>query len=470
VRRPRQVAAFGVLLAPFVLAFRSGGYFAEPRLWAGVGMCALAAVAVVVSPLPRRRWTWVALAGLAGLAAWTLASMGWAPLAGAALDDAQRLVLYAAAFAAAALLLGAVPRVVEPALLGGCVVVVAYGLAERLLPGIVELSASRTAFGRLEQPLTYWNAMGLLAALGLLLGIRLAGDPSRRAGLRAAAAAATVPLGLGLVLTFSRGSLAALAVGIGVMCWLAPSRAQLRAAALAIAAAVLTSAVALPLDGVRALAGEDGRREDQGLVMLAVLLGVMVAAAALARRPLPHGEIAGRGRLVMPLAATAAVAALLATLSLVGGPTAGTPEAGADPGRLVSLESNRYRYWEIALTSFADHPARGVGSGGFRVEWRRERSVADPARDAHSLYLETAAELGVVGLGLLALWLAGIVGAARDARGRVPAATVGPIAALALWAVHAGVDWDWEMPAVTLVAIVLAGLLCALSEPAEQAG
>jgi hypothetical protein len=38
-----------------------------------------------------------------------------------------------------------------------------------------------------------------------------------------------------------------------------------------------------------------------------------------------------------------------------------------------------------------------------------------------------------------------------------PGAGAGPAAALAAWAFHAGLDWDWEMPALTLVAIVLAG-------------
>ena len=50
---------------------------------------------------------------------------------------------------------------------------------------------------------------------------------------------------------------------------------------------------------------------------------------------------------------------------------------------------------------------------------------------------------------------------------RLGAREAGLIAALALWAVHAGVDWDWEMPALTLVALLIAA---ALSGPAEPAG
>ena len=69
--------------------------------------------------------------------------------------------------------------------------------------------------------------------------------------------------------------------------------------------------------------------------------------------------------------------------------------------------------------------------------------------DAHSLYLETLAELGLVGLGLLVLVLAPPLAGAF--RGASAAAAGGYVAFL----VHAGVDWDWEMPAVTI-----AGLFC----------
>jgi hypothetical protein len=40
-----------------------------------------------------------------------------------------------------------------------------------------------------------------------------------------------------------------------------------------------------------------------------------------------------------------------------------------------------------------------------------------------------------------------------------------------VWLVHASIDWDWQLPAVTLPAIALAGALIALAEarPAEPA-
>jgi O-antigen ligase len=108
---------------------------------------------------------------------------------------------------------------------------------------------------------------------------------------------------------------------------------------------------------------------------------------------------------------------------------------------------------------FAEHPLHGIGSGAFGVEWLERRDVAESVRDAHSLYLETAAELGIVGLAALAAFLAGTITAAT----RVTAPTA--VAALAAFALHAGLDWDWELPALSLVAILLAARVIAAAEP-----
>jgi O-Antigen ligase len=468
VRSARLAGAGALLAGPTVLAFWSGGFFDQPRLWAALGACALLALAAVVAPLPRRRGTWLAVGALAALAAWTWLSAGWAPLTGDALDDAQRVALYAVGFLAAVMLLGAAPRAVEPALALGALVVTGYGLAGRLLPGIVHEAASRSALGRLEQPLTYWNAMGALAGLGMVLCVRLAGDPSRRPGMRAAALAGAVPLGLGVALSFSRGALVALAVALGVLLVLAPTRAQRRAIAVAVALALVAAVVGIELGGVRALVGTLGRREAEGAAMLALLAVLMGSAAVLASRPAPVGDLR------RPSLRAVAVGAVLVLVAGAVAASQRTPAAGATAARLASADSNRYGYWRVARRSWTEHPLAGVGASGFRVEWRRERTVADPARDAHSLPLETLAELGLVGFALLVAWAAGVVEAARAAWRAAPAAAAGPAAGLVLWAVHACLDWDWEMPALTLVALALAAALLAQAEalraPAVPAG
>ena len=80
--------------------------------------------------------------------------------------------------------------------------------------------------------------------------------------------------------------------------------------------------------------------------------------------------------------------------------------------------------------------------------------------DAHSLYLETLAELGPLGLVLLVCALVTPLCAVDTAR-RHPLATAA-LGAYVAFLVHAGIDWDWEMPAVTLAALVCGvGLLLA---------
>src|SRR3954452_12840736 len=145
----RSTGAAVLLAGPTALAFFSGGYFDEPRLWAAIGAFVLVLVAALVSDraLPQSWPGRLALASLAGLVAWTALSIGWAPLAGPAFHDVQRLLLYLAALvAAAALLRGwATAEAIEPALAAGSLIVISYGPSGRLLPGLVPLDSSLSA-------------------------------------------------------------------------------------------------------------------------------------------------------------------------------------------------------------------------------------------------------------------------------------------------------------------------------------
>ena len=158
-----------------------------------------------------------------------------------------------------------------------------------------------------------------------------------------------------------------------------------------------------------------------------------------------------------------------------GKPTEGKPKGtsplpGATPARLGSLDSNRYRYWEEAGSTFVEHPLIGIGSGGFQVEWLKVYNRFDASGDAHSLYLETAAELGVVGVGILLLFLGGLAGSVVRLYRADRAAAAGLAAGLSVWAFHAGLDWDWEMPAVTLPALLLAAAAIAWSDEPDVDG
>jgi hypothetical protein len=474
--RVAALARLVLLAGPAALAFASGGYFEGPRLVAAIAAWALLAVLLLAArgPLPRGAAFGWAAGGLAALTGWALLSRTWAPLAGPAGEDAQRDALYLAALAAGTLAWRPREwaRAVEPALAAGVLIVIGYALAGRLLPGVVPEHHAFTAGGRLDQPLTYWNATGALAAIGFVLCARLAGDAGRRPALRALAAGGSVPLGLAVYLTYSRGALAALGCGLVALGLLAPTWAQLRAGALCVQAGVYVAALVTAFDGVASLHGSTAHREGQGAAMLAVLLALTLAATALQA----HGcrvEAAGRIRTgPLPLGPRTRLAVVVATLALAAvpyvaavarerGAPAPAPAFGATPQRLGSIGSNRYAYWRVAVRTFAHHPLRGTGAASFRVAWLRERTFPETVRDAHSLYLETAAELGLAGLAALLAMLAGVAGAARRTWRRDPGLAAGPAAALAVWAVHAGVDWDWEMPALSLVAVTLAGVLLA---------
>jgi len=471
-------AAVAVLLAaPTVAAFYSGGYFDGPRLVLGIGSWVLVLVAAVAAarPLPRSRPAWAALAGMALLTGLSAASISWAPLSSAAVDDTQRLLVYLGAFAAGIALLHPPQhaRVLEPALAGGTFIVIAYSLSERLLPGLVELDRGISAAGRLEQPLTYWNAMGALAAIGFVLCTRLSGDGDRAAWLRAAAGFIAPTLALGLFLSLSRGAIAAGAVGLAVLVLVAPSPLQLRAVVTSATLGLLVSAASLPLPAVRSLDAAAASPELSGLIMLVALLGAGAVGSYVARRPGSEGRDGHLGgvrlRTARIVAAAAIVVCLMGAVAVTVASSderniAAGPEAGSGPGRLRSVQSNRSSYWNVAVHSFADNPLGGVGSGGFRVEWLRERPFKEPAEDAHSIYLETASELGLAGLLALALLFGGVAECARRGMTSRPGLAPGPVAGLSVWAAHAGLDWDWEMPAVSLLAVALAAGLVAAGD------
>ncbi|HTX30982.1 MAG TPA: O-antigen ligase family protein [Solirubrobacteraceae bacterium] len=464
-----HASRFVLLGGATALAFFAGGYFDEPRAWAGLVVWGLVAVGLLLEPraLPRSLGAWLAIGGLFAFGAFTLLSMLWAPIVGNAYHAGQIVFLYLGGLIASALLLRdpAAQRITVPALAAGALIVIGYGISERLLPGLLHFARSVSAQGRLEQPLTYWNAMGELAALGFVLSARVAGDSERAPALRATAAAACAPLGLGLYLSFSRGALFACVAGLVALVVLAPRRSQLEGLLIAVLAGALASAAAAPFRGVTSLAGPLGTRESQGAATLALLVliaGFAAAASWWRSRHLADGGLRlprHRGWIALGI-----ICAGLALAIVIGSKeTAGVPLSGG-VSRFGTLQSNRYDYWSVAFRAFSAQPIHGVGAGGWSVWWLRYRPINDFAQDAHSLPLQTLAELGLVGILLLIAFFAGLALAARRAVRVSPVLAAGPVAGLVTYAAHAPLDWDWQMPAVTLVAIVLAGAVLALAE------
>ncbi len=466
-----------VVTGPFVLAFFSGGYFTTGRVAALVVAWLLVLVCAVAAPRPLPRTTPARLvpAALGAFALWVGLSAQWAPLAVPAHAEFQLVLLYVAVVLAACAVWtpAAAGRALEPLVASGILVVVLYGLSERVLPGLITLSRSFSAGGRLEQPLTYWNATGCLAAMGIVLCARLTADRTRPDALRAGAAAAAVPMLVALYVTYSRGALIALVAGLILLLVLAPTWSQLRACAIVVEAGVVGVLAAALSPWARALEGGGAISPDvQGaLVLVAILVaGFTAAVLTLWSARAERDERTRLGRLPLPRWASVAAFAMIAALVVVPVGLARSshntdgPVFGASSQRFSSVGSNRYRYWKVAVRTFADHPVAGVGAGGWVVQWLKHRDIDESVRQPHSLWLQTLAEEGLIGFLLLLTAVGGVVWCSRIAHQADPGLVSGVIAAMGTWAVHTTLDWDWEMPAVTAVTMVLAGALIAQAD------
>jgi hypothetical protein len=138
-----------------------------------------------------------------------------------------------------------------------------------------------------------------------------------------------------------------------------------------------------------------------------------------------------------------------------------------DPSeRLGSVGNNgRIPQWRVAIDAFDEEPLLGKGAGTYALQWAQHRPYAFTVVNAHSLYVEVMGELGIVGLLLIVtVMLAFLVGAARRLRGPDRHVYAVFLALAIVWMIHAGIDWDWQMPAITVWLFALGGL--ALARPA----
>ncbi|HKP17407.1 MAG TPA: O-antigen ligase family protein [Gaiellaceae bacterium] len=464
----RLVLGLTAALAVGGLAFANGGYFPVSWGWSALGLLWLALIALALGVRPEvGRRELVLLAGLGLLAGWIALSVLWTSSVTGTVLEVERTLVYLGAALAGILL---VRRASAPALLLGLwaaiSVVAAYGLATRLFPdrlGVYDPIAA----SRLSDPVGYWNAFGILGAMGLLLAL---GHAARsRPLVRCTAAASTVVLALTIYFTFSRGSWIALFTALAATVAVDRRRLQLVTtglvllpwAALAIWAASTSTALTHRISAL-----EQATHDGHGLAAITIGLAVGAALSVLALDWLEEAVSVPRtlqrlygGTLVFLLAA-----ALLVVVGHYGSPVRmvdrayqafNTPAPNSQEdlnNRLFNLSSNgRKEHYHTAWQQAAAHPVLGGGAGSYGSYWFQHRRTAAPGRDAHSLYLETFAELGIPGLLFLAVALGVPLAAVRRARSSPLAAAA--FGAYAAYLLHAAIDWDWEMPAVTLTAL-----------------
>jgi O-antigen ligase/polysaccharide polymerase Wzy-like membrane protein len=482
--------ALSVWLLGFVLvvylALSGGGYDSVVRnqlgiaIWWGI----LLGLAVGALPLSRlRAGSWIALGLLAAYVGWVALSLAWSDATAGTATDLGRVVTYLGVFALALSIRspeGA--RRMAGALGAGIAVVALVALLSRLHPAwfpsareTAELLAAER--NRLAYPLGYWNGVASLVAIGLPLVLYLA-NSARHVLTQALAAAALPAMALTVYFTFSRGGALAALLALALFLALAHDRLP-RVATVVVAgagAAILIAGAhqreALDAGLAGPLAGDQG---DSLLAMTLVVcagVGLIQAGLAIALRGgwRPTWSRPSR-RFSLSLMASALLLALLAAVALgVPGKASHAwhefrqaKPVSAGSARLGSFSSNgRWPLWRESVEEARSAPLTGDGSGSFERWWARHGDGGF-VRDAHSLYFETLAELGIIGLVLIVGFLGWVLAvgirryldAARGHRTQLAAALAGCVA----FCFGAGFDWLWELAVIPIAFLLLASVL-----------
>jgi tetratricopeptide (TPR) repeat protein len=463
--------ASGLLVA----ALRGGSYAVIPRTQDAIAIWWVIGLSVAFGLLPRHRWSVevrLAVAGLLGLAAWTALGLLWSDSAERTLEEALRVLSYAGLVMLVAWAFGARDRtrvVVVLTVVAGVVCLLA--LLSRVAPELLGTQRTSGSYDttRLAYPFNYWNAVGCWGAMTLALALPLSAHAPPR-WVRAVALCIASLAPVVVYLTYSRT--AALGIVLVVVLVVALSPQRWFVAANALIAGVGATAAVLAIRGAPEIARGNGTAGRASVLLVLGLVWLLTVALAVLG---PHERLR---RVRTPLrAARIALAASLAAIlvvAILAGPRAwdsfqrGSEPAGSDPAeRLASLSGTRRLLWSAALDSFAERPLAGIGAGTFEFAWNRDPHRSGHVLDAHSLYLESLAELGIPGAlmviaALAALLTGGLRSVRRQTDDTARAVAAGCAVAFVVFCVTAGVDWMWESTAVACLALV-AGTLAAAS-------
>jgi len=456
------VAAFGLV---FVAALMGGSFdhvdygdigFA---VWALLGLGCLFGFLPAATPSPEARRVLVAVGALT---AWIALSAIWSESAERSLGELDRALAIGGILVLAALSVTRETwRAAAAGLASAAITIAAIATASRLVPDLFSDATLNTALGngRLSYPIEYWNGLAGVCGMAVCAGIGYGVHGSSRS--TRALSLATVPASaLALYLTLSRGGI--IATGFGVLVLVAISPRPARDAYAVVVTGVLSAALVALAETQGDIV--DGPGTEGGLGVLLALVVFALVAAQLGTRPpgwvrrMKSPQLVVRGR-TASLAVVVVIAGVLATgWALDDG---GTRAGGVDPAvdvsssaRLVSAETRRSDLWSSAADAFAEHPLAGIGAGSFEFWATRDENVTQIARDAHSLPLETAAELGLIGVLLLLalLWALGVASwrAGVRLRERPDIAPRGVLLAFfGVTLVQASVDWTTDLIAVS---------------------
>jgi hypothetical protein len=470
----------GVAAAVFALSYANGGFDPTTRSYAGIAawwlLGAGAAIGIAGARAGVDRLTLAALGLLAALAVWTLISISWAPDGERAFAQFDQVSLYIAVLAIAVVLARLVPASI---LVGGVAVglsgIAGVALISRCFPSTFGQQPGSTILpplaNRLSFPLGYWNGLGIEVALAYPL--LLAFMTSRRSRPAGALAALPLPvLAAVMYLTSSRGAFVAAAVAVVAYVLLTPRRwSALAALVLAGAAGAVAVKILVPKKALvngqtnTALGVHQGHHAALWVGIACVVTAlVWLGATELGKRlptpPRRAGQATAAAIVVLLIAAIVAAhpIAKFDAFKSNSSAAAGSSSTITTSHLLSSSGSGRWQFWGAAVSEFRAHPLNGGGAGSWQAWWLQHGSLSLFSEYAHSLYLETLAELGIVGLLLIAgAVLAAVVGAVRSAlslqSGEIAAAAACGIAFFAA----AAYDWIWPLAGIALVGVGILG-------------
>jgi hypothetical protein len=477
--RARTTAVAAIAAAYVGLSLLQGGYATTSVAWGVIVVWILVGGGIMLRAWPEgepsRLASWSA-GCFAALALLSVISMAWANDAGRAFTAALLPAEYAGLLLLVVLAASTVgARTWFLGLAIGSTFIAALALLSRLDPGFLgttdTLAGAQAigAQGRLSYPIGYWNGLAACAACSLVLLAWFGAQADDRRG--RAAAVGLMPIG-GLVIYFtsSRGGVLAAVLGGAILVALGPSRARLVAGiALAAAAGIGLAVLAHhQYDLVHDLRNAAQRRQGLEVGGATVAAGV---ACGYVRWLLDSwlGRVVVPRRVVWGLLFVAA--ALVGAAIAVANPAKQIRQFANDnlaqtavPGErglLSASGSGRAQFWDAGIDAFGSHPLGGVGAGNYELYWNAHPQAATVTGNAHSLFVEELADLGLLGLALItAPFALALLAAWR--RWRVSPATVAPAAALLVAAsVGAAIDWTWKIPVAFGPAVIAIGLLTA---------
>jgi O-Antigen ligase len=462
----------------------NGGYFLGD--WAPL-VLSLAALMFAVSlaglpPIPRSKGSVVATSFFALYAGWTFLSLLWSPDRGAAWLGAGQTLFYLLVFWIAVGLIsrGASRRwVLLASVLGPAAVAMFTVLA--LLPHLGELFDRNRLLGSVG----YFNGEAAFLLVPFWAAIYLAGSRRVSPIIRGLILAGAVPGSALIILTQSRGAMVAVVISSFVYFLLSCQRLRGLLALTPIAVAVY-----LCFPGLNSVYLELLHSGDPASVLNRVLPLVWLTTAGAGLYGFFWGLIDERWKLSAGAARAVGVIVLaggLVVLSLGAyrayerageDPLAWSGEkwqafvandkAGQEQSRYLSISGmGRFTYWQVAWEDFSSHPVLGIGTQNYEeTYYNLRKELAGSVRQPHSLPLEILAERGAVGgvlfLGILTTCLAaGLRRGFRRLDAEDRALTGALAASVFYWLVHSSFDWFWQIPAVTLTAILYLAMLAA---------